>query len=593
MLRRLGQRGGRFPALGGETLTWPEAWDRMLRAITDDEATNLAPQPTEAAVAEAVSHVVRLRAYASFVEALADGASGPRALIACVRKLSRRKRFREALALADAVEPIVGLTDAAHAARAVVAVRRGSFATAEEHLAAIPRDVALDLVPSELVAVEFTVDPAVAIATCSRLLSDADAVDNGGEGADQLGPDDWIGLARATFGRGELELSERMLGRFRTSSSAPPRHLEEEARWLERWLVRASSDRRPAPVPAGHVSFAILDYKQPDYRQVSINVGDYVQTLASLGHLVRHQGVRFHGDAELVASLTELQGRVQPARLMPGVERDVSVLTVNRDASSLDAVPEGTWMLAFGWYMHNWFKVRYDFPFHHNLQPIFVSFHVNKRETLSEESIAYLRESAPIGCRDWETVHHLLGLDVPAFFSGCLTTTVDMLFPAEPPRPAAGAPVAFVDLLPGKEPAIKRRSVAVRHSNPKIRDASFVTNLELAVKMLEAYRRDFSRVVTSRLHCYLPVRALGVDVRFRPKKKKDIRFDGLIGIDDATFASMQQGLRDKLAVVVSSILAGDEEKVVRAAWHEACSADVEAARRRHLALSHDDAGMPV
>ena len=35
----------------------------------------------------------------------------------------------------------------------------------------------------------------------------------------------------------------------------------------------------------------------------------------------------------------------------------------------------------------------------------------------------------PVGCRDWTTVDLLLGAGVPAFFSGCLTTTVDAVVP--------------------------------------------------------------------------------------------------------------------------------------------------------------------
>ena len=104
-------------------------------------------------------------------------------------------------------------------------------------------------------------------------------------------------------------------------------------------------------------------------------------------------------------------------------------MAVDRDASMYNEVPEGTWTLAFGWYMHALFGVRYGFPFHKNLQPIFVSFHCNKRGLLTPEAIDYLRAHGPIGCRDWTTVDILLSVDVPAFFSGCLTTTVNTVFP--------------------------------------------------------------------------------------------------------------------------------------------------------------------
>jgi hypothetical protein len=326
----------------------------------------------------------------------------------------------------------------------------------------------------------------------------------------------------------------------------------------------------------------VLDYKQPDLRQVSANVGDYVQTLASIGHVVRHQDVRFHG--ELAEEMVRLQARVRPEHRLGGVDADLRVLRVNRDASSLDAVPEGTWLLGFGWYMHSWFRVHWDFPFHPNLRPLFVSFHVNHQESLEGDSLDYLRRHAPVGCRDWTTVHLLLDHGVPAFFSGCLTTTVDMLFPGDRTAEAA-APVALVDLVPGTEPTgVTGPTVTVHHSGIGVRGAGFRDNLRLAVRVLESYRRDFSSVVTSRLHCYLPVRALGVPVDFRPKDPDDIRFDGLAGTSHEEFAAMQEGLRTKLAAVLGAILGGEDEAAVRKVWADVCAADVAEAQRRHSAL---------
>jgi hypothetical protein len=526
-------------------------------------------------VSRAATHAEIIRTRRALIAVLSRSDDGPQTLIACTRELSRRRRWREAGALIFKAGKIGRLSEAAHAATAVVAVARGRFPAAEESLRALPRWAALDLVPAEVAAAEFAVDPIAAVRTCETLLS---------QGA-TLEPAAWLSLARTTFGRGQVEFCARALERISTKRGSVPDHVRVEARWLKRWVDKARADNEPASVPSGHVAFALLDYKQPDYRQVSANVGDYVQTLASLGHLLRHQDLRFHGDDTLVESLTELQARVQPGRRLAGIERDVTVLTINRDASSLDQVPEGTWMLAFGWYMHNWFKIRWDFPFHPNLRPVFISFHINHPEALSEESLRYLADHAPIGCRDWDTVDRLLGVGIPAFFSGCLTTTVDQMFPVEPPAPATDAPVALVDLPPGKAPAVAGPSSTIRHSGIGVRGASFVTNLRRAVQLLDAYRTDFSRVVTGRLHCYLPVRALGVEVDFVPKNLADIRFDGLIGIDDASFVAMQEGIRSKLETVLGAILRGDDEESVRKLWHEVCADDVAAAERRHQALT--------
>jgi hypothetical protein len=233
-------------------------------------------------------------------------------------------------------------------------------------------------------------------------------------------------------------------------------------------------------------------------------------------------------------------------------------------------IPLDTWVLCFGWYMHALFELRHGFPLHSNLRPIFISFHCNKRALLTAEAIEYLRRHGPVGCRDWTTVYLLLSCGVPAFFSGCVTTTIDTVFP-DAPAPPADAPVAHVD-VPG-EPHYA-------HSDPAVRRRSFAANMRVALELLETYRTGHSAVVTSRLHCYLPLRSIGVPVEFRPRNRSDIRFDGLIDIGDAAFAAIRDGLLHKLERVHEAILGGRREEDVYALWRELNAADVAAARER-------------
>ena len=158
-------------------------------------------------------------------------------------------------------------------------------------------------------------------------------------------------------------------------------------------------------------------------------------------------------------------------------------------------------MLAFGWFMHAIFELHYGFPFHRNLRPIFLSFHCNKRDLLTPDALAYLRACGPIGCRDWTTVDILLSVGVPAFFSGCMTTTVSNVFPDLAERPGPRAPVAYVDVPPELVP---RRGVVYKHSSDAVRLRSFATNVYDAMELLETYRRKHSAMVTSRLHAWLP-----------------------------------------------------------------------------------------
>ena len=195
-----------------------------------------------------------------------------------------------------------------------------------------------------------------------------------------------------------------------------------------------------------------MDYGHPSPTKASANLGDHVQSIAALGHLVRHQDVRLHGREDLVDLLEQLRSRTRPERRRSGIDADLEVITVHRDASMYEPIPEDTWVLAFGWYMHALFDLRHGFPLHRNLRPLFVSFHCNKRDLLTPEAIEYLKRYGPVGCRDWTTVDLLLSLGVPAFFSGCLTTTIDTVFPELTAPPGPDAPVAYVDA-----PAPRRR----------------------------------------------------------------------------------------------------------------------------------------
>ena len=224
-----------------------------------------------------------------------------------------------------------------------------------------------------------------------------------------------------------------------------------------------------------------MTYAQPDLSRTSTNIGDFVQTLGSLSHVVRHSGARFD-DSELGRFAAGLAGRVPGSlRVESPEERRVRLFEVDRDASHLAEIPDGTWLLGFGWYAHTVGGVRHHFPFDPRVRPLFVSFHVSRRSMLTEEAIDHLRRHAPIGCRDWSTVDLLLSLDIPAFFSGCLTTTVRYIQPDDQPSPGPDAPVVYVDVEPprsrddglpvGPRVLNERPEVALRPAGENLRDA--------------------------------------------------------------------------------------------------------------------------
>ncbi len=452
----------------------------------------------------------------------------------------------------------------------IVAHREGYAELAWDLLRPVPREAWTRFAVSEYVRSGLAVAPGEVLAELRSLVADDPP---------EVRSKSWHDMLAPVFGYGESALARQIYERFDRHAREDENPWDEADRkrdWMRPWI--AADPGSPTAPATGRRTFAVIDYGHPGADRASANLGDHVQSIASLGHLVRHQRVRLHGRDELADLLERLRGRTRPERRLDDVEAELDVITVHRDASMYEAVPEDTWTLCFGWYMHALFGIRHGFPLHRNLRPIFISFHCNKRGLLTPEAIEYLRRYGPVGCRDWNTVFLLLSLDVPAFFSGCLTTTIDTVFPDREP-PARDAPLAYVDVEDMPEDA-----VAFHHSDLAVRERPFVANVERALELLETYRGEHRAVVTSRLHCYLPVRSIGADVEFRPSNRSDIRFDGLIGLDDGAFAAMREDIDGKLEQVFRAILTGRPEDEVYALWRELTADQVaEAERRRHEA----------
>ncbi len=508
------------------------------------------------------------------IEVLRRGGSMTDAVVADVRGLLGRREQDLATTVAASLRSDPATAELGDLTSGIVAASAGHFALAWSHLRDLPESLWVRHAAEEWVRAGFDQESDHARKQLARLADDA---------PDFVPASAWLAMLGPVFGHGDGELAEQIFAVFDArvgDGSAVAPSLVVHRDWLRPWVTARPDGLSAPPVPAGSVSFAIMDYGHPGRSRASANIGDHVQSLASLGHLVRHQNLRYDGRQDLVDLLTQLRSRVRPELQRHSDERRMSLIQIDRDASMYAAIPPNTWALAFGWYMHAIFGTRYGFPFHPNLLPIFVSFHCSKRDLLTDEAVTYLRRFAPIGCRDWTTVDILLSVDVPAFFSGCLTSTLRTVFPEPVDRPTSDAPVAYVDMPPSVVP---RGAPVHAHSSDAIRFRAFATNVGDAVSLLETYRDSYRGVVTSRLHCYLPLRSLGVPVDFQPKNRSDPRFAGLIDITDAEFDAMQARIDRLLEEMFDMILAGHPPEEVYAHWRDLTADEVAAARRRRAA----------
>ena len=271
------------------------------------------------------------------------------------------------------------------------------------------------------------------------------------------------------------------------------------------------------------MNYGLLKYKES---AIDFNIGDYIQSLAAKQYL-------------------------------PKVDH-----LVNREQLG-EYNAEEIAMILNGWFCYNaenWVPSK-------SINPLFVSFHINstaEKKMLSDKGIEYLKAHSPIGCRDNRTAELLKQKGVDAFYSGCLTLTLDNY---KVPDNERTEDVYIVDPFfdyPTIEPIssdIKRFAKVVLKGelsklNQKDKLLELVLDKELIntanytyqvlpgkkhsesekFEIAESLLRKYARaklVITSRIHCALPCLAMGTPVIFLDAFDREYdtcRFDGITGL---------------------------------------------------------------
>ncbi len=214
-----------------------------------------------------------------------------------------------------------------------------------------------------------------------------------------------------------------------------------------------------------------------------------------------------------------------------------------------------------GWFTHN----IYNWVPSEKIDPIFVSFHMNNTAApamLSEKGIAYLKKHQPIGCRDQFTADTLKAKGIDAYFTGCLTLTLDSykvddsergedIYIVDPlynyPRPEKvfyNTKITLKNILNGTAFQLKKKNKHLKKciGEDVLKTAEFINQeppsnrytdeekFEMAEKLLHKYAKA-KLVITSRIHCALPCLALGTPVIFVNGFDSFVdscRFDGIL-----------------------------------------------------------------
>ena len=500
-----------------------------------------------------------------FVDALASGKPLEQAVTEYVRTHAKGRAVGGMRVLCEALLHNPDTAVAGDLGYALVSRILGASQKAWYHFGRVPDDQWRKWAPMEYVRTARAIGDAEFVIAATRLLEDR---------PEDIPVEGWLAVAEGAFGLGRYDIARRAL----VTARAAQRRSARSARigWLGDWLDRIERRSMPARLaPPTGIAFGVLDYKQPERARTSTSLDDYLQALAALGQVARYRDVEFAGPADLVQFTKSLGGRVDDSVAIDGTAGTVTLVAVNRDASSLDPLPDPTWLLAVGEYIQPWFG-NIDFPFHPGIRPLFISFHCSQPDMLTPEAIEYLRRYGPVGCSDWSTVYLLHGAGVPAFFSGCISSTLGSVVPTGGSQPASGRQAAFVGSLVPRG----RKGIHVPLARDEIRGTTLVANLTAALDLLDDVRHKYARVVTTSVRCYLAARSVEARTRLAAKNHADLRFNGLSKLDDGAFDAMRSGINDKLASTLSLVLSGAGEDAVYSHWRAICAGDVEEACQR-------------
>ncbi|MBR4196031.1 MAG: hypothetical protein IKQ95_04895 [Synergistaceae bacterium] len=182
-------------------------------------------------------------------------------------------------------------------------------------------------------------------------------------------------------------------------------------------------------------------------------------------------------------------------------------------------------MILNAWYMF----CPENFPPSEDIDPLLLSMHfaekIRRKIEKSRRARDYLISHGPVGCRDESTMKFLLENSIPAYFSGCLTTT---LIPNENLRKKREAEyILCVDVSDEVYDYVSQRAEKPVYRLTKNFSPMFgsKSRFEIAKIMLYTYHNAYA-VITGNLHTAMPCLAFGTPVCLIDKKKYDGRFDG-------------------------------------------------------------------
>lgn len=205
---------------------------------------------------------------------------------------------------------------------------------------------------------------------------------------------------------------------------------------------------------------------------------------------------------------------IAASRFLPRIDK-----FVQREKVSEYKSDKKTKLIMNGWYM---WKNNF-FPPSNNIEPLLISMYFNEafRKHFNKKQKDYLIEHGPVGCRDKSTLSFLEKESVPAYFSGCMTLTLE-----RNPEIKKKDFILAVDIKPKMVELIRKRTNRpVFELSVLLIPNSTDERLNMAKAMLYLYQSAHC-VVSSRLHVCMPCTALQTPVLMLDSSDNVLHNDG-------------------------------------------------------------------
>jgi len=168
----------------------------------------------------------------------------------------------------------------------------------------------------------------------------------------------------------------------------------------------------------------------------------------------------------------------------------------------------------FGPFSHN-FENDYRFPYKNKkIKPIFISTHLSPYvpHLFNEESMNYYKSNLPFFTRDKSTEKVLKENGVDCEFLGCISQLLKREWVPDTEEDKFKGAIFLVnaDNVSNLEDGPKFR---VNHYSEELRAKTMLERRNIVTSLLAKYKHA-KTIYTTKLHCFLPCRAMGIDVRY-------------------------------------------------------------------------------